>query len=485
MWNKSNTLPVAGLTLFVTLGGLFPLLVCATTPGDLNGGIVPGWILSVFCALRLSMIAASGRPRWLLTLFHIFVYVAFGIFPMASAINQRQVSEALLASSDLPVTHAIIWIGVLFFELGYRFAPRRVRPPSGQEAAPPRTAPINALLAVAVLVTVAAVAIAGPDVFLSGYRDQGPSELTVFEDTPRTFLVVGTPRAIVAVALLYGIAAMSSFRRWRLQPAAADHGWSRKVARHVSLPLFLAVVLCAFVLFNPLKTARYVMGIPIIGAVLLLYRPRRYRMFACILVGVLCLGVLLPSTDPRRVLRVDRGSRLQNWAEKVSHPGELITSVDFDAFNMIGQTAKCVELKGIVWGDNLVMSVFYFVPRSLWKGKFVGTPIYVLQAVAPRSYMNASAPLWAEGYLAFGWVGLCGIMALYGGVCRMADQAFTSQADDWAAQGSRIVASLIGSLAIITLRGSLLTGLGYLFPCLAVCFYMNWLLTRPTRYARW
>lgn len=77
---------------------------------------------------------------------------------------------------------------------------------------------------------------------------------------------------------------------------------------------------------------------------------------------------------------------------------------DFDAYASFCSTINYVHEHGITWGKQLMTVLLFFVPRSVWPGKSVGSGAVVNQ-LKGSDFTNFCSPLFAEGYINFGVAG--------------------------------------------------------------------------------
>lgn len=79
--------------------------------------------------------------------------------------------------------------------------------------------------------------------------------------------------------------------------------------------------------------------------------------------------------------------------------------IDYDAYQLFMQTIRYVSNNGWVWGINIISAFLNFIPRSIWKSKFIPSGQIIAENFNAR-FSNVSCPVFAEFYLAFGIFGL-------------------------------------------------------------------------------
>ncbi len=83
----------------------------------------------------------------------------------------------------------------------------------------------------------------------------------------------------------------------------------------------------------------------------------------------------------------------------------IVSSGDFDAYTMFMNIIKFVELNGLEYGKQLLGALLFFIPRSVWSDKPIGTGAYIAESYN-YYFKNLSAPLIGEFYINFGIIGI-------------------------------------------------------------------------------
>ncbi|MEA5153342.1 O-antigen polymerase [Raineyella sp.] len=229
--------------------------------------------------------------------------------------------------------------------------------------------------------------------------------------------------------------------------------WQEKQAGRTSLPLLPALTLIALlVCANPISTARYVFGtvaLGVLGAFGAYRTIRGYRIISFL--ALLGLFFIFPVLDAFRY--TTSGDRISLSLLSALAGG------DFDSFAQVINALTYVRDMGVTWGHQMLGVVLFWVPRSLWSGKPLdsGPLLAVHQGYG---FTNLSAPLWAEFYLNWGWVGVIGGMFLFGMWVRRADQRANILLGRSPVPGPWT--AIIPFYLLIVLRGSLLQAMTYL-----------------------
>lgn len=145
-------------------------------------------------------------------------------------------------------------------------------------------------------------------------------------------------------------------------------------------------------------------------------------------------------------------------------------SINYDSWANIYTAVEVVKVHGVQWGHQLLGSLLFFVPSSVWGGKPLATGIFLADYLIANYSMwftNLSAPLVAEGYLDFGPGGVIAYAAAMAWFVVFLNRLALRRAG-WVALPMAIYASVF---LMIILRGSLMIALGFASAAfLAFCF---------------
>lgn len=127
-------------------------------------------------------------------------------------------------------------------------------------------------------------------------------------------------------------------------------------------------------------------------------------------------------------------------------------SGDFDGFQSIVNGVIFVNKYGYTLGNQLLSSLFSFIPRSFWLSKSEPTGS-LGAAAAGYDFLNISSPLPIEFYIDFGYFGLIIFSFLFGMLIRKIDIFYISDRR-WGLKF--IIAVILISMIAIISRGALL-----------------------------
>ena len=156
---------------------------------------------------------------------------------------------------------------------------------------------------------------------------------------------------------------------------------------------------------------------------------------------------------------------------------EYLNTMNYDASQLF-MAAYLTET--ITWGNQLLGAVFFFVPRSIWAAKAVGSGHY-LTSIHGASFFNVSMPWFAEGYMNFGWVGVFLFTVLLSYITGRLDISFwrNKKPGKWT-YSSGYYLILLGAIIFI-MRGDLMSSLAYTVGTLA-SYWLCTMIVKKHRY---
>lgn len=177
--------------------------------------------------------------------------------------------------------------------------------------------------------------------------------------------------------------------------------WKRN-KRSFSWVIINAIFLC--ISYFPTALARYAMAAIYGGCVLtFMKKKRRSRLF--IMAFIIAFMILLPLLNAFRRTEFMEVSLVENLVNVVTNLDTGFLEGDYDAYTMFTITIEDVDRNGITWGMQMLGAILFFVPRSIWKDKPVGSGHFVAGNL-DWEFTNLSCPLPAEAYINFGVIGI-------------------------------------------------------------------------------
>lgn len=186
---------------------------------------------------------------------------------------------------------------------------------------------------------------------------------------------------------------------------------------HIKITTIIAV-LCFFIGCFPTGISRNMMASFYAGMLIIVFdsaRKKRWITWA-IFAGLI---LIFPAISLFRHL-----STLQS----VSAGQYILSSIqntyltgDYDAHQMFISIQRWVQRDGFSWGHQLLGAIFFFVPRSIWPTKALGTGQTAFTVLQQHWYTNVSAPIPSEGYVNFGIPGIIVFALITGYLTHRAD----------------------------------------------------------------
>ncbi len=423
-----------------------------TRLGEAEGSGDHGWSLAVMVVAGwcLAGILASGRPVLYATVAWAFTYIFMGAIPVAQILsNQFPTTTPRIAEYMVGPAGQAVAVGVAAMALGMGLSRgRAARSLLTREVAGGRTFALVALTYAFVAYSLSKTGVAplfeSRDALLFARN-------SAWRDTATVAVMTGASLALPLVS----VHALVRLRdQQRARGDRARHGIA-----------LTAMTLTLLVTINPISSPRITFGTALLSLAVAFgafrTKNRTRLMVASIVVG---LVVVFPAAD------AFRRDQAQVTAIDVQ---SLVTKGDYDAFAQMTNTMLYVDRYGDTDWRQAAGVVTFWVPRSLWPDKPTDTGAY-LARFRGYEFRNLSEPLWGEGYINGGWIGLAVVMGGFGYLAGRGDRRILRSARAGRAPG--ILDAILPFYSVIILRGSLLQATAGL----AVLAVTAWAVTRPT-----
>jgi hypothetical protein len=235
---------------------------------------------------------------------------------------------------------------------------------------------------------------------------------------------------------------------------------------------FLVISASLLLITNlPTTTARSQIAAYVIAAALIFFKTtvaRRVGFIALILLGQVTIFPMLSNL-----------ARGDSNTEDLSIIDYLSTHGDFDGFQSTINVYLFTEGAGFGYGRQLASAVLFFIPRGWWPGKSIGTGGDTAEFMG-YSFNNLSAPLPAEFFVDFGWIGLVLLSAIAGWVFARVDRYFhVSVIEGY--KTSMLAPALLCGFSFILMRGALVGVLGPIVLSVSLALLVKVYCTRENR----
>lgn len=456
---------LTGTLTAVILAGAIPCL-CLYFSHHTTTDVIGALSVAAFSAIRLALFAARLEPRLTLFSFYVFVYTFLGIQPLVSETQGAYPHGLVPTSSELESAYGLIWLGICAYEVTYHF---RLRP--AWLKSPPCVLRHGAAFGVPAIVSMVltglAIARLGIDRFI---LPRGSAIVTDAEQWEQLVLL-SIARTPVFVLLLFII----FYRRRERVRNNKPYRW-----------LLISVGIVNIFVSNPVASSRFWFGCVLLSVLYIHWAkvPRSLRGLAPLGLSLFLL-IAFSALDPRVIVReyqnVTAPTVLSILKDRTSTQlRDLSIAGDFDVFSMILATTRYVGEENLSWGRQILLPIAFYIPRWIWPDKPVGSGHLAAHGIGLK-YLNRSCPLWAEGYINFGWVGVILFLGVYGALSVRCDRRLMQFAGcDASALG--VVASVIfAANSFILLRGDLNTGTSHLIVAFACALAIDRWITRRGR----
>ena len=229
--------------------------------------------------------------------------------------------------------------------------------------------------------------------------------------------------------------------------------------------LFLLFV---FLVFScpPTGVERFTVAAMYLPVLLQVFPPLKTRSHLFIIILVIGLLVVFPFLNNFRYY--ESGSKFQ-----ISLNFDQFLDLHFDSFSMFMRVLKD---NVITYGRQLLGVLFFWVPRSVWPDKPVGSGYYIAETT-DLGFENLSMPLFGEGYINFGIVGVIIFVVLLALFSAKQDFRYWNNDSSNVCSWNTIRYYIILGLLLFILRGDLMSSFAFLCGYLAAYYFLKWLFT--------
>lgn len=272
----------------------------------------------------------------------------------------------------------------------------------------------------------------------------------------------------------------------RAFPAAAAAGavwYLGKGGAHLYVRLGLVAASLGLILVAdfPSGSPRHLVGSIYLGLLLTVvgHRLRNGWPFVFILVG----GMLVVFPVTSALYLATGPAELVPYLSRGTFLGPGLANGDFDAYAMVAYTLQYVnEGPGPTWGRQLLGVLLFFVPRSVWSGKPLGSG-YTVAVEGGLSFDNVSSSPLAEGLINFGWPGLVLFAVALSWICGVIDLSSRRAERGGHDTLLRLLYPFLMGFAFFLMRGDLLSStafvVGFVVAFLPLVTRLSGLKRRP------
>jgi len=250
------------------------------------------------------------------------------------------------------------------------------------------------------------------------------------------------------------------------------------------VPMFVFDVMGVLITNSPFAAARYwfvAVAVGLTAPHLLAGRNTAIPVLVCLLIGMSVLPSIGAARDAQTFAEV-----IQYYL-RVDSPFEYLSkSGDVDAFGMICLTLKWMGIHGHTWGMQMIGAALFWVPRTLWPSKPVGTGAMVSGDLG-FDFTNLSVPIMTEPLVDFGMIGIPIAAFVFGWFLASIDRSYWTPFDPALTPGGfrriDIIYPFWVGLILFMTRGDLLSSFGYTVG-ITVAMFPFIIVPTPTRARR-
>jgi hypothetical protein len=450
---------VALIVLILAIGVVFPAAIVASEPyPHWNLASIGALLIIELAVVQLFLIASRKFLQPLAITFWIFILFWLGLATFAQTLSNKFFLPGYYPDDIQAIGIGIILLGIGAYGLG-RYTFRHFG----------RVVSINATIPVTRVVYAALVAFAS--VALAVYKLGGVSNVitTRANITKVLFSSMDTSKAegLIFRILLQVPAYVALLFAWYF---VLNHKTllKRRKDYFIIIGVLISLIGLNTIANFPVAVARYWLGTIGFSLLFISLGKKGKTSMTLILIWIVAIIIVFPATFNFRYT-TDLSSIFDTI--KIANPVEHLYFGDYDAYQQLLNVVVYVRSWGVSYGQNILGALLFWVPRSIWINKPLGTGMIVATALGYLN-TNVSAPLWAEGYYAFGVVGVILVFFIYGYFSALVDISYKQ--DYSPGNLLYFIAPFWMAYQVFFLRGDLLNALAYSIPVLG----LMWLYSR-------
>jgi len=145
----------------------------------------------------------------------------------------------------------------------------------------------------------------------------------------------------------------------------------------------------------------------------------------------------------------------------------------YDAYTMLNVVMEYININGNTFGHQLLGVFFFFIPRTLWLSKPIGSGAFV-SGNSLWNFTNVSCPLPAEALINFGITGLIIFAIFVGFICKKIDSFYWKNIDVSGEQINKfeLIYPVLLMFFFFMCRGDLLSSTAYMIAYIIVWYIL-------------
>lgn len=250
----------------------------------------------------------------------------------------------------------------------------------------------------------------------------------------------------------------------------------KRIKSNLIYTIIVLVVISLLLVFkNPLIERRNALGPIYLSILLLFFRTiLKNKVYLSVLLAtaLLVFSLVQPLTHLQNAFLAQRFASFAERARAIDLK-DAFNQLDYDSWSMGMAGVEYVSTNGPTYGRQMIGSLLFFIPRSWWNAKPTGSGHLVAEKLLMARYSmwfsNLSFPLFAEGYINFGVLGVILFGWILGRASAKIDSYLTSRGEYGFADS---VIIYIAFHMIFMLRGDLMSSFAYLIGFLLAVWFL-------------
>jgi hypothetical protein len=191
----------------------------------------------------------------------------------------------------------------------------------------------------------------------------------------------------------------------------------KNIARGLLVCLLLFLLVIAF---PPISLSRFKTAAIYGGIILICFRNlgKGFRFTNLFLFGML---VIFPVIDAFRYATGE--ALIERMIMTLHNLTSPFYTGDYDSYSMFARATEYVEVYGKTFGRQLLGVIFFFIPRSVWPNKPIGSGEVIGRAQG-QEFTNISCQIFGEGYINFGFLGALAFAIIIGILIKKIDYIY-------------------------------------------------------------
>ena len=198
----------------------------------------------------------------------------------------------------------------------------------------------------------------------------------------------------------------------------------KKSFHHFLLMLYSLIL--SFFLIPPTGVARFLAG-AFYGSLFLYSFPSLRKGKKFLFLMFFFILIIFPLLNNFRY--VNNNNELEIF-DIINGLNKNFQEADFDAYTMLIYTVRYVSDYGISFGRQFLGVILFFLPRTMWEGKPIGSGNTIVDYLLIPIHGNVSNPFLAEFYINFGFFGVIFCSILMGCLFKTIDKIYWNVSDE-------------------------------------------------------